>query len=897
VRHPLNWLLRFGLSESDRHAILGDLEEEYRARVRPARSWLGAQAWYASQLAAATFAFTGRQTVMTPSPPRPIWRLFSTGDIRYALRRWRRRPGFPLTATLTLGLGIGAATAVFSVVDAVLLRPLPWRDADRLGVIHAVHPEQRSDPRFASTWDRSLVHYPAWQALRTASSFTDVAVWRPPSASMTIDDAKTELVEAMDVSSNFLPMLGVRVLHGRHFTREEDEREAWHVILSYEAWQRWFGGRPEVVGQPSSIAYASNTTTPPWVVVGVLEPGFAFEGSHPDVLRAIGRNTRSGPMLFFGQYRALGRLTPGVSLEAASAEASSLVQGSQPDVTQSARVVALLEEQTGSSKQALWLLFGAAGVLLMVACANVAGLLVGENRTRRHETAIRLALGGTRGGIVRQLVVEHLMLAISGAVAGLLLAAWLTQMLVALAPTELPRLDTVQIDWRVALFALGAGGATLLAFGIAPAVSLARTHAAGMLADGNRAAAPARHVAQRTVVTAQIAMAAVLVVGASLLGETLFRLVSQPLGFDPSNLVVVNTRFTGSDIPPDWIRGTRGQNLNSGPPLRERTEAVRVARAKAVVERLSALPGVTEATAIGSLPSLGSTPFVGVPIHLDGRPTDERYDAALQPITSGFTQTLRVPVLEGRDLEVTDGRTPALVSLEFARRYFPDGAVGRRFERLWSSPSIPPTPYEVIGVVGDLKYSTFSDDVQPTVYAFGAASRFVLRTAGSTDAVLPSIRAALAEVNPQIIVTATTTMEDELAAVIAAERFRATLSAAFAATALLLAAVGLYGVAARRVADRRRELGIRVALGARAANLRALVLCDSFFTVGLGLAVGLPASFAASQVTRAFLFGVSPTAPHVFIVASAILAAAALAATVLPARRASRTDPMLALRD
>ncbi len=899
MRHPLNWLLRAIVPERDRHAILGDLEEEYRARVRSAGSWPRAQAWYIGQLIAAAWSFATEPDAGTASGSRSTTRLLDPADIRYALRRWRRRQGFPLTATITLGIGIGAATAMFSVVDAVLLRPLPWPDPDRLVVIHMVYPERRTDPRFATTWNRSLLHYPGWEALRRGSSFSDVALWEPASLSMTIDEGRSELALVMSVSSDFLPMLGVNVLHGRNFTRADDERESYSLILSYEAWQRHFGGRPEIVGKPASLAWASDTHTPPWTIVGILEPGFSFDGARPDVLKTIGNYTAPSRRNFSGFFQAIGRLAPDVSVDAASAEAAVLLRASQPGAAIDSRVVQLDDELLGSSVRPLWLLFGAAGVLLLAACANVAGLLVGENRARRHETAIRLSLGITRGGVVRQLLVEHAMLALAGAALGLLLAIWLTQALVALAPAELPRLDTVRVDWRVALFALGTGGLTLLAFGLAPALSLARTQAARILAGGGREGAPDRHVAQRTVVAAEIALAAVLVVGAGLLGETLFRLLSQPLGFDPSNLVVVSTRFTGSDIPPDWIRGTRGvggvsgNSLNSGPPLRERTAAVRRARTAAVVERLSAVPGVVRAAAISTPPFSGRPPSRSQ-IRIDSRPEDPNDRAASQSVSAGFAKTLRVPLVAGRDLEPTDSPNAALVSREFERRYFEHGAVGRRFEHVVLSFR---TTYDIVGVIEDLKHSTFAEEPLPTFFAIGGTTDYVVQAGIDPLVVLPAIRGALADVDPQIVVTGITTMDQSLAGVIAAERFRATLSTAFALAALLLAAVGLYGVAARRVADRRREFGIRVALGARPDNLRSLVLGDALRTVGIGLAVGLPAAFAASQATRAFLFGVSPTSPHVFLGASAVLAAAALAATLLPARRAGRVHPMLALRE
>jgi putative ABC transport system permease protein len=800
-------------------------------------------------------------------------------------------------ATLVLGLGIGAATSMFSVVDAVLLQPLPWLEPDRLVAIHAVYPERRTDSRYATTWNRSRVHLPAWDALRGATSFTDVAVWEPPSSSMVLDHGRTQLAQAMVVSSNFLPLLGARVAHGRNFTREDDEQATWNVILSYEAWQRHFGGRTEILGQPSAIAYASATFTPPWTVVGILEPGFSFEGYRPDMLLMIGRGSPSPSLSFVGRYRAIGRLAPRVSIETARSEASALVQASQPAIALSADVIPLADEQLGSSARPLWLLFGAAGLLLLVACTNVAGLLVGENRARQHETAIRLALGITPGGVVRQLVVEHAMLAAAGALTGLVLAAWLTQGLVAMAPVELPRLENVRVDWRVALFALSAGVVTLLGFGLAPAVSLARTRVAGLLADGGREAAPARHIAQRTVVAAEIAMAAVLVVGAGLLGETLFRLLSQPLGFDPSKLATVETRFTGSNHPPDWIGGTRGQsvNVNAGLTYAERTAAIRRARTTAVVERLAAVPGVAQVAAMSPSPFSTTPPTSSV--RIEGRPASDDDRAAFLSVSPTVVNTMRMSLRSGRDFERTDGQNVVLVSREFERRYFPNGAVGHRFESVTGPPLDIHTAYDVIGVVDDVKHRTYAEDPLPAVYVVRATESFVLQTAGDPLAVFPSIRGALAEVDPQIVVTRTTTMESALAAVVAAERFRATLSSAFAGTALVLAVVGLYGVAARRVADRRRELAIRVALGARPENLQQMVFRDGLQTVCLGLAVGLPAAFAVSQVTRAFLFGVSPTAPHVFLLASLVLAAATIVATFLPARHAGRVDPMLALKD
>jgi len=901
VRHLLNWLLRFGLSESDRQAILGDLEEEYRARVRPGRSWLGAHAWYAGQVVAAAVASQRRYQSMASTEARSRWRLFVMTDVRYALRRWRRRPGFALTAVLTLGLGIGAATAMFSVVDAVLLRPLPWLEPDRLVVVHAVYPERRNDPARAANWDRATLHWPAWDALRTAMSL-ETAVWRLPAPSTTLGEHPAELVQTMDVSSNFLPMLGAKVALGRNFSAEEDEQPTDTAILTHEVWQRRFGGRSDIVGLEVTVGSAGSGGRVAWTVIGVLEPGFSFDGLAPELLRPVGVSAEPGRRFVnssFGQFRAVARLAHSVSFEAAAAEAASLVRASDPDEPAGARLVPLAEEQLGASARPLWLLFGGAGLLLLVACANVAGLLIGEGRARRHEIAIRLALGVSGGRVVRQLVAEHLILAMAGAATGLVLAAWLTQSLVAIAPEQLPRIETVDTNWRVAGFALGAGGLMLLVFGLAPAFSLARTRASAMLVEGGRQATLDRQPVQRGIVVGEVALALVLVVGAGLLGETMFRLLARPLGFDPTNLAVVSTRYMGPRYggESNAIMRRAVQTLQPA-DFRELQSRLAVAEATArtgeMLARLSALPGVADVAGAYAPPFVASP--VRLRVRLEGWPPDREELVQRHVVTERFFQTMRLPILEGRGFrsdDRPDGPLVAVASREFERRLFPDGAVGRRF---FSGR----TAYDVIGVVPDVKQRAFSDDAQPLFYALDRTSapfHLIVRASTDASAVLPSIRQAIADVNPQMVVTATQTMDGLLAGTIAEERFRAMLSAGFAGTALVLAAVGLYGVAARRVAERRRELGVRVALGARPANLRALVLRDASLTVGLGLAIGLPAAFAASQVTRAFLFGVSPTAPHVFVVASVVLAAAALAATILPARRASRVDPMLALRD
>jgi predicted permease len=456
---------------------------------------------------------------------RPSLRtLFYPPDVRFALRRWRRRPGFALTAILTLALGIGATTSIFSVVDAVILKPLPWPEADRLVIIHGVYPDRRQDPVYATTWNRGTLTCPMWDALARVSAFEDVAVWRWTGATdITFGEARTEIVATGEMSSTLLPLLRARVLHGRNLTVEDDLKPTYAMVLPYDTWQQRFGGRPDVVGQTVTMGHASSGGSHKRVIVGVVEPGFEFDEPAPEFLWNAGTAGEVCRTYDTGSFRGIARLAPGATLESASVEAATVIAGLDRRDPTTVRLVPLVEEELGDAAQPLWLVFGAAGILLLVACSNVAGLLLGDGRARRHEIGVRVALGGSRFRIVRQLVVEHGLMALLGSAVGLVLAIWITQLLVGLAPPELPRLDTVTVDVRAAMFALSLGLATFLFFGVAPALSLATTPAVQVIAEGGRDAAGGRHLGQRLIVGAEMALALVLLVGAALFGETIFR--------------------------------------------------------------------------------------------------------------------------------------------------------------------------------------------------------------------------------------------------------------------------------------------------------------------------------------------------------------------------------------
>ena len=848
----------------------------------------------------------------TTDPRAPFFRRWFVGaDVRNALRRWRHRPGFALTAVVTLALGIGATTAIFSIVDAVLLRPLPWTDPDRLVAIHAVYPERRQNPGATLTWNRGLLSYQTWDALREEPAFAGVATWRKtPSLDSTLGEARTALVQTMEVSARLLPMIGVGLLHGRFFTEDEDFDRSDSVLVSEEAWQRHFGGRADIVGGRitlGSVTYGGEETK---VVVGVIERGFALDGDPPpDVLLPVGDLSTPRRRDHSGWLRVVAKLAPAATVAAANDAAARAIAQQQAREPLTARALPLLDDTVGGAARPLWLLLAAAGLLLLIACTNVAGLLLGEARARRHEIAVRVALGGSRARVVRQLLVEHTLLGVAGAVAGVMLGFWLTRLCVELAPAALPRLDTVAVDARGAVFALTLGFVTVLLFGVAPALSLARTPAA-RLAEGGRDAAAGRRVGHRIIVATAMALALVLLAGASLLGETLLRLTARPLGFDPSNLHVVSFTMTTLPEMPTLKNNSMTRDQLNAANWDVATKWTRSwwLNMSGAIERVAALPGVASVGSARSAPFLsGRTTGQIRPI---GRPVADAVATRLHAVDEAYFRTMGTPILRGRGFESRDRIGPAahglaralvrqpelptIISRELERRLFGDDGVGRKIV-------LDDTVLNVIGVVPDARWRKTDDDDLAAFYliaeGYKSLDTLFVRTSGDAITLLPAVKRTIELYNPNIVIRSMTSMDQLMARAMAEERFRATLSLMFGGAALVLAAVGLYGLAARRVADRRREIAVRVALGARPADVRGLVTRDALRTIGIGLIIGLPAAIAASQVTQSFLYGVTPTAPHVFAIAVAVLVLAALVATILPARRAAAIDPMIVLKE
>lgn len=922
-------LLSFPRAFREAHAaeMARQFDEEHRARRgRPvALAWLWTRA-IADALWHGLLARLGVRWVLGETPAvdaasrsglvRRAWRTFGQnagGDVKLGARRLIKSPGFALVSVLTLALGIGSATALFSVVDTVLLRPLPWPEADRLVSVFGVRPDRATDPVYSASWNRGLISWPAWQQLRESAAFDEVGAWRRSRQIFTnpgIEDG----VDVWYVSSSFLSLMGAEVSLGRLFGPDEDGEYdlAETALLTPETWMRRFGGRADILGEQIHLAYQAGEERVA-TIVGVLRPGTSFTAGAPDFLLPIGQTppvSRTGNPVVL----AMARLAPELSIEAGLAAAEPIVRGDESPDRRTARLVPVSEDLLGPARRPLWLLFGGAGLLLLVACANVAGLLITDARTRRHEIAIRTSLGCSRLRVLRQLTIENLVLAVVAASAGLALAVWLTPMLVALAPARLPGLTTVAIDLRVAAFAIGVGVMTVLIFGTGPALTLSSTRPAALTAD-SRFATSRHPAAHRAIVAGELGLALVLLVCASLFGETLLRLTSQPLGFDPRGLAIASVEAMKLPFEVQVPTAEQYQSMSQVERVAHHDAHFRRVQATwmhtaGVIERLEALPGVSSAAAQGlNLPFGGRT---NVALYrAEYAPVSEELSVLTQVVTEGYFETMGMQMLRGRSLVAADrlepigitaaGRaspTPVVISRAVEQRLFGGEAVGKRLLR--ENPG-GRFLYDVIGVVSSVRHRAFTEDEPLRLYVLDTSiltiHHLLVRTSGDAAAILPAVRQTIRDYDPNMVVTSTTTMEELVGETIAHERFRARLSAAFGGAALLLAAVGIYSLAARRVAERRREIGVRVALGARPAHVRKLVLRETLLAIVVGLALGLPAALAASQLTSALLFEVSPTSPRVFAAAAAVLAVAALAASVLPAARASRIDPMLVLRE
>jgi putative ABC transport system permease protein len=796
-------------------------------------------------------------------------------DVRYALRLLVKRPGFAAVAILTLALGIGATTAIFTVVNAVLLSPLPFRDADRLVEVQIISKNGKGFPL-------PDADFLAWRAGNQTCDA--VAVYERSTATLTGDGAP-EQIGAAGVTDRFFDVLGARPQVGRVFQDGDDKPGAAKtVVLGHAFWARRFHGDPHAVGRTVSLDGVSHT------IVGVMPASVRFPAGDIDLWRILTMNTpsRRGPYYTTG----VARLKAGVGLTGLRANLEAIALGLKRQYPAPAdwtlNAVTLHEAIVGDVRQILYVLLGAVGFLLSIATANVANLLLARAAAREREMALRGALGAGRGRIVAQLVTESVVLAIVSGLAGLLLAAWGTQALLVMAPKGIPRLDEVRMSVPVFLFALGVASVCGIAFGLVPALRASRTPLVETLKDGGRGGAGAgQRRVQRLLVVSEIALALVLSVGAGLMIRSFAALQRVSPGFDPGHLLTFEVSL---------------------PEVQYREDAKVRGFYDALLQRLEAVPGVRSVGLTISLPP--NLLEVTDNFMVEGQVLLPNQSAPVGPIvmaSDALFRTLGVPLLRGRMFDARDepGGAPAVIINEaLARKYFAGvDPVGRRFKHGGPERPIGPNnPWkEVVGVVGDIKYSGLDTAPEPTFYMPYRQNPWIrqfaiVRTASDPAGLASAAREIVASLDKDVPVARLRTMDELMTASVAPPKFRTVLVAIFAIVGLLLAAIGIYGVMAYAVSERTHELGVRMALGADRRDVVRLVIGEALLLAAAGVALGLAGAFATTRLLRSLLFGVTATDAGTFAAISALLVVTALVASYVPARRAMRVDPMVALR-
>jgi len=781
-------------------------------------------------------------------------------DIRYAIRTFLRTPGFTFVAVMTLALGIGATTAMFSVVHAVLLRPLPYTDPDRL-----------------VTTRGSLADLRDLQ--RASRSYDGMAFWASNMVNLRVD-ADVEQVHTGQITGDLLSILGVQPLIGRDFTTDDYARDT--AILGYGLWQSRFAGDPQVVGKTMNL---SGTT---YTVIGVMPAWFRFPTSDYQLWVPLSpidvKSPEQARNRAFRIFNAVARLKPAVTLSQAQAEAvafSGQLAREFPATNEgfAYEVESLYDRLVGNAQPVLRVLLGTVGFLLLIACANVANLMLTRATVREREMAIRTALGARRGRLVRQLIVESVTLAAAGGLLGLLVTMWGVDLLPAVLEARLPRADGIRVDATVLGFSACATLLTGLMFGLAPAFQAARGHG-GPLKDGGRGFAGAARGRQlrRAIGAIEIALAVVVLVCAGLLVRSFLTLRSTEVGFQPGHLVSFNVQFV--PLPTAEARGQIGP---------------------AVIDRLGQIPGI-EAGASTALPTV--TPQRAARFAVEGRTLTVGEDSAyFIAATQGYFTTLRTTVLQGRAIDERDrAGAPAVVVISrvLAAQLFPAGdAVGHRLKII--NPEQSSEWRTIVGIVDNVRYRSVDRDVPPTIYTPFAQTPFMwlyvmVRTTGTLDSTVPAIRAAVASVNPSLTAVNIKSMTEIIDQGIAEPRFNMVLVSAFAGLALLLSSIGIYGVIAYSAAQRTQEIGVRMALGASRFDVARLVVSEGLAISIVGTCLGLAGAYALSRVMRTMLVGISPHDPVTFAAGAFVLLTIAIAASYIPAHRAARIEPVTALR-
>ena len=806
-------------------------------------------------------------------------------DLRQALRILRRNPGFALAAVGILAVGLAANTAVFSVADGVLFRPLVYTRPEQLVTIAEMIPQ------YSHLYPRIPVnakHFFEWRT--RCRSFADLGLMQDGSTNLTGNEGPPERLGIERVSANLLPLLGVRPLLGRYFTPEEDRRGNEHVAIITEGlWRRRFHADPAILNKSIML----NGT--PHMVVGVLPRWFRFP--RPDMIDAIGGSTlkidifkplaldltKLQPIGDFN-YAAIGRLRPGITASQALADVNSVQAALTRELATNglelrAAVTPLREQIVSGSRRGLLMLVASIGAVLLIMCVNLGNLMLARATARSREMAVRAALGAGSWRIARQILTESLAISLAGGLAGIALAFGAVRALVASAPVDLPRLDEVHLDYRALLFAFAASVAAGLLFGLIPALRVARSQPQDALRAGGRGASQGRHSLRvsELLVTAEVALSAALLVAAGLLVSSLIRILGTEQGFRPDNVLTASVNLSGVKYRED----------------KQRTECF-----DRLLPALRRLPGVQSVGLSSALPLQGETWVDMITRDDDRRPVFQRPVANYRFISPDYFTAMEVPVRRGRAFEPADrSRDVVIVSSSTAARIWPgENPIGKHVRKSEDSEGLE----EVVGEVADTRTSMQGAPplmvYKPYWKQPQSGGSFVIRTTQEPAAAATAVRNAIWSVDSELPVPEMKTMRQVLYDSVSQRRFQTALLAGFALAALALAVIGIYGVISYSVNRRRNEIGIRMALGAHAADVKRMVMRQGMRPVGIGLIVGIAGALALGRLLQALLFEVSPTDPVVAGGVAAVLGAAAALACYAPAHRATRVDPVSALR-
>jgi putative ABC transport system permease protein len=795
-------------------------------------------------------------------------------DLRYAVRMFFKNPGFTAVAIIALALGIGANTAIFSLVNGVLLRPLQFPEAERI-----VYLEGKNPAAGITDSNISFQDFTDWS--QQTDLFASTAAYWTASANLGADGAEPERVPRAGVTTGFFNVLGVQPFLGRAFLPEGDKPGTiTSAIISHGLWKRRFGSDPAIVGKQVQIS------SRPITVLGVMPPGFEYpEQTQVWVTSAVNlseepRDNRA--------WSAIARLNPGIDVQRAQTRLSAInaqldKQFHETNKGWDVFVQTLHERLVREVKPSLLALLGAVGLVLLIACANVANLLLARSAARQKEIAIRAAMGASRTRVLRQMLTESLLLSVIGGIAGLLLSIWLTDVLMSMLPQGAPRLDQIGIDYRVLTFALGVSAFTGILFGLVPALQASKLDVTSALKEGGRSGEGHRRTSVRSLLLiGEVALSLMLLVGAGLLIKSFLRLQEIRPGFNAHNVLIANLALPGAKYKDQQF----------------------VEFFRQLKERLEAVPGVQAVGGSVNLPLNASGYMIGRGFIPEGRPltVDENRDAMFSAITGDYFRALQIPLLAGRTFELrdnADGPKVVVINETIAKRYFgsPAEAIGKRLS-IWHDEKFL---REIIGVVGDTKTGSLTADGGNQIYVPHAqdiqwnSMGLVIRTTGDAAAFAPTLRREVQALDKDQPIYSVRTMDDVVANALGTRRVSMQLFAVFGCAALLLAALGIYGVMAYSVAQRTQEIGIRMALGAQRSDVLGLVVRQGMTLAAIGVVAGLAGAFSLTRVMASLLFHVRPDDPTTYLAISFLLIVVAFLACYLPARRAAKLDPVIAL--